>query len=147
MNEELQSTNEELETINTELRTRSEELNQANAFYTSVLSGLDVGVAVVDPSVGVLTWNDQAEELWGLRAEEVRGRHLMNLDIGLPVERLLAPIRSVLAGEPAQDLSVACVNRRGRQISCQLHLSPLKGALGDIEGVIILMREKKESAG
>src|SRR5262247_4656042 len=47
-NEELQSTNEELETTNTELRVRSDELNTANAFFGSILTGLEVAVVVVD---------------------------------------------------------------------------------------------------
>src|SRR5262249_42890160 len=98
MNEELQSTNEELETTNTELRMRSDELNTANAFLTSILSGLEAAVVVVDPMLQVLAWNHRAEDMWGLRASEVQGRHLMNLDIGLPVEQLRQPIRAVLAG-------------------------------------------------
>src|SRR5215468_3496446 len=77
-NEELQSTNEELETTNTELRMRSDELNTANAFLGSILSGLEVAVIVVDPKIQVLAWNHRAEDLWGLRASEVQGRHLMN---------------------------------------------------------------------
>src|SRR5215831_9465013 len=91
MNEELQSTNEELETTNTELRVRSDELNTANAFLHSILTGLEVAVVVVDPKLQVLAWNHRAEDLWGLRAAEVQGRHLMNLDIGLPVEQLRQP--------------------------------------------------------
>src|SRR5215831_310645 len=87
-NEELQSTNEELETTNTELRMRSDELNTANAFLASILTGLEVAVVVIDPKLQVLAWNHRAEDLWGLRASEVQGRHLMNLDIGLPVEQL-----------------------------------------------------------
>src|SRR5207245_2532165 len=99
MNEELQSTNEELETTNTELRMRSDELNTANAFLGSILTGLEVGVVVVDPKLQVLAWNHRAEDMWGLRSDEVQGRHFMNLDIGLPVEKLLQPVRAVLAGD------------------------------------------------
>src|SRR5882762_7322875 len=72
MNEELQSTNEELETTNTELRLRSDELNTANAFLASILTGLEMAVVVVDPKLQVLAWNHRAEDLWGLRANEVQ---------------------------------------------------------------------------
>src|SRR5262245_34546025 len=142
MNEELQSTNEELETTNTELRLRSDELNTANGFLASILTGLEVAVAVVDPKLQVLAWNHRAEDLWGLRAREVQGRHLMNLDIGLPVEQLRQPIRAVLAGETERaELTLECRNRRGKLISCPIRCTPLTSGTGEALGAILLMDE------
>jgi two-component system CheB/CheR fusion protein len=86
MNEELQSTNEELQTINDELRQRTSELNQANAFLNSILTSLQAGVVVVNPQFNILSWNHEAENLWGLRIDEVRGESLLSrvgfLDLG-----------------------------------------------------------------
>jgi len=142
MNEELQSTNEELETTNTELRMRSDELNTANAFFHSILTGLEVAVVVVDPKLQVLAWNHRAEDLWGLRAGEVQGRHLMNLDIGLPVEKLRQPIRAVLAGETERaELTLDCRNRRGRAVRCPIRCTQLSGANGVTLGAILLIDE------
>src|SRR5215467_12314814 len=142
MNEELQSTNEELETTNTELRMRSDELNTANAFLHSILTGLEVAVVVVDPKLQVLAWNHRAEDLWGLRPSEVQGRHLMNLDIGLPVEQLRQPIRAVLAGETERaELTLDCRNRRGRSVRCPITCTQLAGANGETLGVILLIEE------
>ena len=142
MNEELQSTNEELETTNTELRMRSDELNQANAFLASILAGLEFSVVVVDPRVQVLAWNHRAEDMWGLRADEVKGRHLMNLDFGLPVEQLNQPIRSVLSQEVSHlEISLDGVNRRGRSVRCHIRVNPLFAQSGEILGVILLMEE------
>jgi len=142
MNEELQSTNEELETTNTEFRMRSDELNTANAFLASILAGLEVAVVVVDPKLQVLAWNHRAEDMWGLRAAEVQGRHLMNLDIGLPVEQLRQPIRAVLAGETERvELTLDCRNRRGRSVRCPIHCTQLRGASGETLGAILLMEE------
>ena len=141
MNEELQSTNEELETTNTELRLRSDELNTANAFLGSILSGLEVAVIVVDPKLQVLAWNHRAEDLWGLRANEVQGRHLMNLDIGLPVEQLLQPVRAVLAGETERaELTLECRNRRGKSINCPIRCTPLTAG-SETLGAILLLEE------
>jgi len=142
MNEELQSTNEELETTNTELRLRSDELNTANAFLASILTGLEVAVIVVDPKLQVLAWNHRAEDLWGLRANEVQGRHFMNLDIGLPVEQLLQPVRSVLTGETERaEVTLECRNRRGKPVRCPIRCTPLAGATGAMLGAILLMEE------
>jgi two-component system CheB/CheR fusion protein len=142
MNEELQSTNEELETTNTELRVRSDELNTANAFLASILTGLEVAVVVVDPKIQVLAWNHRAEDLWGLRASEVQGRHLMNLDIGLPVEQILQSIRAVLAGETERtELTLECRNRRGKAIRCPIRCTPLTSGRDGMLGAILLMDE------
>lgn len=143
MNEELQSTNEELQTINDELRIRTVELNQTNAFLNSILSSLRGGVVVIDRQYNVLTWNGEAENLWGLRAEEVQGHSLFSLDIGLPVEHLGEPIRNCLVGgEKYQETILQATNRRGRAIQCRVSITPLNGhEESQRRGVILLMEE------
>jgi len=117
MNEELQSTNEELQTANDQLRHSSDELNRANAFLENVLSNFHEGVVVVDGDLRVQAWNNRAEDLWGLRSAEVVGKHLMNLDLGLPVENLRQPLRRCLSGEsPFERVTMQATNRRGRSI-------------------------------
>jgi len=139
-NEELQSTNEELETMNEELHQRGVELNSTNAFLESVLTSIRAAVAVVDTELRVLAWNAGARELWGLAQDEVVGQHFLNLDIGLPVERLRTSIRAVLADGDvrAQDVVVDATNRRGRAIRCEVSLMPLR-ADGHHTGVLLMM--------
>src|SRR6266540_4327829 len=96
MNEELQSTNDELQNINDELRDRSRELSAAEAFLDAVLASLQAGVTVVDKDLDIQVWNRQAEELWGLRREEVIGQRFLSLDIGLPTDELWPLIRRAL---------------------------------------------------
>jgi two-component system, chemotaxis family, CheB/CheR fusion protein len=139
MNEELQSTNEELETINNELRDRSSEVTELNQFLQSILGSFQSAVVVLGTEMDVRAWNRQAEDLWGLRADEVLNQHFLNLDIGFPVEKLRGPIRSLLAGRTEQDqLTCPAVNRRGRPIECTVSLSQLVGA-GTTRGVILVM--------
>ena len=138
MNEELQSANEELETMNEELRGRSDELNHANGFLESVLAGLREGVIVVDGDLRVLAWNHGSEDLWGLRPDEVRGKHLLNLDIGLPVDEFRAPVRACLATGEMQTVQISAVNRRGRPVECGVVFTPLRGPLAELHGVIVL---------
>lgn len=149
MNEELQSTNEELQTINDELRQRSDELNQANSFLETILTSLRAGVAVLDRELAVLIWNRRAEDLWGLRSDEVAGQHFLNLDVGLRVERLADPIRVALAGDAdAQEVVLPCTNRRGRAIQCRVTVLPLVARDGEPpHGVIVLMEEQPEEQG
>jgi two-component system CheB/CheR fusion protein len=139
MNEELQSTNEELETINDELNQRTDELNQTNLFMASILRSLEAAVIVLDHELRVAAWNDGAFDLWGLRAEETQNEHFMNLDIGFPTHSLRAGLRAVLNGEDPPPLTLEATNRRGRQITCRVTLSPLADNGGPPRGVILLM--------
>jgi two-component system CheB/CheR fusion protein len=140
-NEELQSTNEELETLNDELHQRGLALNSTNAFLDGVLTSLEAGVVVVDGELEVQAWNRGARELWGLAADEVVGRHLFNLDIGLPVEQLRTRIRRVVTGESdAEGALVPATTRRGRAVECQVSITPLRNSDGAPHGAILMMQ-------
>jgi two-component system CheB/CheR fusion protein len=142
MNEELQSTNEELQTVNEELRRRTDDLNQSNAFLQSVLGSLRGAAVVVNRDFNVLVWNHRAEDLWGLRQDEVQGKSVLNLDIGLPVGELRAPMRACLQeGAEYRDAVLDAVNRRGKAIRCRIACTPLLAPDKRRDGVILMMDE------
>jgi two-component system CheB/CheR fusion protein len=142
MNEELQSTNDELQAINDRLNERSTELDDLNNFLESILTSLRSGVIVVDREMRVIVWNSGSEELWGLRRDEANGQHLLNLDIGLPLAELRPLMRTALADtEPVEEISIAAVNRRGRNVSVRVVASPLRGRDGEVNGAILVLEE------
>ena len=142
MNEELQSTNEELTTINDELRDRTDELNELTAFMESVLSSLRAGVAVLDLNLRVQAWNGYAEDLWGLRSEEVQGVPFLSLDIGLPVEPLASPLHAALRdGDTPESIVLEAVNRRGKAIECKVSFTKLSTPEQKLSGVLVLMED------
>jgi two-component system CheB/CheR fusion protein len=142
MNEELQSTNEELQTVNEELRQRTDDLRYSNAFLESVLGSLRAGAVVVNQNLDILVWNHRAEDLWGLRAPEVQGKGLLNLDIGLPVGELRDVIRPCLAGDADhKEVVLDAINRRGRKIKCRIACTPLISSGNHRQGVILMMDE------
>jgi two-component system, chemotaxis family, CheB/CheR fusion protein len=143
MNEEMQSTNEELQTINDELAQRTAELNRLNAFLESIWTGLGGAVAVLDPDLRVLVWNRGSEDLWGLRQEEVQGQHFLNLDIGLPVDKVRPALRTSMSGRNGtQTILMEATNRRGKPIRVRVSCSPLVGDHEDIHGVILVIEER-----
>jgi two-component system, chemotaxis family, CheB/CheR fusion protein len=145
MNEELQSTNEELETMNDELRERTDETLQANSFLASVLSGIQQGVIVIDRGLRVLAWSSRATDLWGLRDDEVEGEHLLDLDIGIPVQRLRDPIRRVLTGEEMVDVELDGHDRRGKPVHVRIEIAPLEllpGADGTFGAILLVSAER-----
>jgi two-component system CheB/CheR fusion protein len=143
MNEELQSTNEAIESTNSELRQRTHEVNEALALQGSILSSIRYGLVVMDRNYNVVIWNHEAEELWGLRADEVKGQSFFNLDIGLPVHDLAGIIRNAVGGDgnPPSGVIVDATNRRGRNFKCQVTASPRLGPQGERQGIILTMEE------
>ena len=114
--EELQSTNEELETTNEELQSTVEELETTNEELQST--------------------NEE------LRPDEVVGRNILNIDIGLPIERLKQPLRDCLSGAREYiELQLDATNRRGRSILCRVTCSPLLGFQLVVRGVIVVMED------
>ena len=94
----------------------------------------------------IQAWNRRAEDLWGLRREEAIGEHFLNLDIGLPTDRLRSLIRRSLTDEDGpQEATLDAVNRRGRHIEVRVLGSALKSAADEVAGIILTM-EGVESA-
>ena len=144
LNEELHSTNEELEAANDMLRDRSDQLDQSAAFVESILTSMKAAVIVLNPGLSVLTWSQRAEDLWGVRPDEARGVHFSNLDIGLPVDRLLQPIRDCLSGRTELfEVTFQATNRRGRTFECRITLNTLKDTAKNVKGVVLLMEEER----
>jgi two-component system, chemotaxis family, CheB/CheR fusion protein len=142
MNEELQSTNEELQTMNDELRGRGLDLNVSNAFLESILASLRSAVVVLDRAQRIQVWNAGAVDLWGLRTEEALGEYFFELDIGLPVRTLHAPVGEVLSGRAKEESTVVpATSRKGRGLQCRVTVTPLFGSDRQIAGVIVLMDE------
>ena len=142
MNEELESTNSELQTINSQLRLRTDEVEEGSRFFESVLTSLHLAVLVVDPELRVKLWRGRSEDMWGLRANEVKDQSLASLDIGLPVREVRRLVKAGLAGpETAQVAEIDATNRRGRPIRCRIVANALRGPSGSPTGVILLIEE------
>ncbi|MFD1146569.1 CheR family methyltransferase [Saccharothrix hoggarensis] len=142
MNEELQSTNDELQTINDTLRDRTRELDQVNDFLESILTSLRAGVIVLDTRMRVIAWNRGAEELWGVRRDEAEGEHLLNLDIGLPLEEVRPVVWQALADASfLTEIKLSAINRKGRDVVVRVVCGSLRSNAGEANGAILVMEE------
>ncbi len=148
MNEELESTNAELQSINTDLRLRTDEVNQLNAFLRAITGNIELGAIVIDAAMRVQVWNERAADLWGLRSDEVIGKPLFELDIGLPLDKLsqlVAPLVTSTARHETVD--VDAITRRGRQIRCRVVMHSLGGGSRGSGGAVIMMEELSTTSG
>jgi two-component system CheB/CheR fusion protein len=148
MNEELQSINDELQFTNEQLRERSADLDESNEFLEAVLTSLRAGVAVLDRNLVVRAWNRHAEDMWGLRAGEAQGQHILNLDIGLPTQQLRPMIRQALGGDQGpHGIQLAAINRKGRDIRVRVVCSALRTRSSEDTGAILVMEEEPGKEG
>ena len=142
MNEQLQTTNDELEGLNLELRTRGIDLSRTNLFLSSILRTVPVGVIVMDPELRVELWNDVAGEMWGVRQAEVKGKHLLGLEIGLPVQQLRQPLLALRhSPDSVTEMTVQATNRHGRQMTLRVVCASVGETADDNHGAILLMQE------
>lgn len=144
MNEELQSTNDELHTINDTLRERGVELNDAKAFLDALINSIHFGMVVVDREMRVLVWNRGCEELWGLRADETKGKVLGSLDIGLPTEQIKPLIgKAFVDADVTADAVVDAVNRRGRATRIRVSCAAFRSDEDAVNGALLLMEPQQ----
>jgi two-component system CheB/CheR fusion protein len=140
MNEELRSTNEELRGANDQLRNRTEELGQANSFTQSLLTNVSVALIVVDPELQIVLWNAAAKNMWGLDADDVRGKSVLDLEIGLPVDKLADVLRTAVAGGAVpQKVILDAVDRRGKPFRCRVTITPSAGTSPMPFGAVLVM--------
>ena len=140
MNEELHSTNDELRATNLDLQVRTNQLNEADAFRKSILTNLKTAVITADTKMSITSWNKEAENLWGLREDEIIGENLLGLDIGFPIETLKNSIQDCLAGKTDNiETTNDAIDRRGHSIRCHVICRPLSGHESHHNGVIIMM--------
>src|SRR6195952_51100 len=140
MNEELQSTNDELHTINDTLNERSGELEEARTFSDSLVNSVRSGLVVVDRETRVVVWNAAAAELWGVRADEVTGAALTQLDIGLPMDDIKPMIGNAFVDADSEGTTIVeAVNRRGRTVRLRILCTAFVSATGAITGALLLM--------
>ena len=127
--------------MNEEMRARTAELDEARTFLEGVLFSVAAGVVVLDSDLLVRSWNKGAEQLWGLRTDEVRNQAFFNLVFGLPTGEMREIVQQCLAtGRRTGPVQLAAINRIGRSINCTVTCSPLKSN-GAGEGAVLLMEE------
>ncbi|MBC8000925.1 MAG: PAS domain S-box protein, partial [Leptolyngbya sp.] len=140
MNEELRSTNEELETMNNELKSVSDELNHSNLFLHSILSSMTSIVVATNASFEIIAWNYRAQDVWGISEKEAIGCSLWDLDTGLPVHLLKAPLNKFKeSAESTITIEIDGTSRRGKPVSAAVKVTRLSKLNGYGDGYLLMM--------
>ena len=149
--EELQSTNEELETtveelqaanselgmLNAQFDARSSELRRLDAYHRGLLNSMEQSIFVTDLSLLVTSWNQAAERLWGLRAEQVIGRELMLLPLADVVRMLRPALDTALKQETTAEVHDVPYTLPGGEVrKATVRVTPLRDAIGGVTGLV-----------
>ena len=144
INEELKSTNEELEATSQEQISRIAELSKLNQHYEKALSSIDLGIIVADTDLLVRAWNGAAAHMFGKSEDEVKGKHLVTLDIGLSPDQLAGIIKT---GEPVTN-TLEFLDQRGGKSMADISIFPLMDGvsedlpLNEAEGLVLVVKGK-----
>jgi two-component system CheB/CheR fusion protein len=140
LTQELHAANDEIATISDELRRRSDETDEVNAYLTSVLDALDHAVVVVDGDLKVRTWNRLAQKRWGRTRQDAVRRSLVGLDLDLPMDELVGPLRSLLDGDHAEPVfDLRSTEQRPPSGPCVVRLAALRPVPGGATGAVIVV--------
>jgi two-component system CheB/CheR fusion protein len=134
---ELHATNDDIATISDELRRRSDEIDDMNGYLTAVLDAFDHAIVVVDPDLKVRTWNRRAQQRWGTGRQDVLRRSLLGLDLGLPMDELTAPLRSLLDGD--DDEPVFEIDGGDGVGPCSVRLAAVRSGPTRVDGVLLVV--------
>lgn len=152
VNEEMESVNEELKATNEELNSRIADLNVLKHHHEMVLNSIDPSIIVTDSDLLVKTWNAAAADMLGCEEDEIVGRSLMNLDIGIPLERMADQFRDVIrTGKPADD-TLEYIDCWGKRTMVDVSMNPLMEEkseglpLIEAKGLVLILKKSTGEA-
>jgi two-component system, NarL family, sensor kinase len=129
----------------TERRNALAALEKANELNREILSSAQEGIVVHDRQLRYALWNPYMERISGMKAEEVLGKHPLDLFPFMDTEGLYADMQKALAGQviASHDIHYT-VPQTGLAGWCNNNFAPLRDDKGEIVGVVATVRDITE---
>ncbi len=143
--EELTRQHQQLEHANRELRQSGLNLQLVKLYNENIIRSVPTGILVADAQGVVTTLNPAAERLWGLNPSETVGKKLAELPLGKNLRDLLADWEVVLLRKERkvyEAVEFAVSQSPVRLVD--LHVSPLVGNDGLVQGVLVIGEDVTE---
>lgn len=83
----------------------------------------------------ILTWNSGAEQLYGLPAHDMKGRHVNDVVPPALHGELQATFRKIVQGKYARSLEMDYLRNDGQRMHLSLAFSPVNDAVGRVVGI------------
>ncbi|WP_224959067.1 hybrid sensor histidine kinase/response regulator [Geomonas subterranea] len=124
-----------------------EQLNESLQFNQEIINSAREGIVVYDRELRYLVWNPYMEEITGIAASEVLGRHPADVFPMLREAELLPRLEALLTGSAPEVVEFSVKEPGGRTIWFSDASAPLRSASGEVTGVIGTIRDITERRG
>jgi PAS domain S-box-containing protein len=119
-----------------------ESLRESQQFNQQVFNNAEEGIVVYGPDLRYRGWNPYMERLSGLAAQDVIGKHPLELFPFLADRGVMDSLESALNGLPAESIEYPARPRDSDFTGWLSNTpSPLKNSAGEIIGVIAMVRD------
>lgn len=127
------------------LKQAEQALIESNRFSRQIIDCAQEGIVVCDKDLRVITWNPFIEELFGYPEAHVIGRSLPEFYPQLKDTGVIENLESALQGmiRPGVEFDYTAGDS-GKQVCISVEVSTLRNAVGDITGVICVVRDVTE---
>ncbi len=128
-----------------ERKRAEEELREANQFNLQIIESAKEGIIVYGPDLKYQVWNPFMEKLTGFSANEVLGKHPLEVFPFLRTTEIMAGIEKALQGEISEAKRIQFnVSKTGLSVWVSDISGPLRNSQEEIIGVIGMVRDITE---
>jgi PAS domain S-box-containing protein len=121
-------------------------LQAASQMNQQIIAGARDGIIVQGRDLKYLVWNPFMEQLAGVTAGEIIGKHPLEVLPRLQAEAVMARLEQTLAGKGCEPLELHFeASKTGRSSWITITFSPLHDAQGQITGIISIVHDLTES--
>ena len=123
---------------------RTEELRESNQTLRTLIQAAPLPILAIDRDANIRMWNPAAERIFGWTEQEVLGHPLPILFPEGEEEQARAGLERVMGGEALAGLEVRRQKKDGSPVDVGIWTAPLRGAKGDITGVMGVIADLTE---
>ena len=135
---------EQLKRVNRDLRQSSIDLELMKLYNENIIRSVHAGILVTDAHGVITTLNPPAEKLWNLNPDKTIGRRLSELPIAPALSKLTDSWEKVLLDQERLLFESVEFSAGSRQVLVDLYVSPLVGADGNAQGVLLVGEDVTE---
>ena len=129
----------------TKRKKAQQQIKKLEEFFENIAYSINSAIAVADLSGGILTWNQEAEELWGLKAHDVLGKKIDEIILPKEFGAFSDSMKGVIdTGVGRRDTDIK-FDKVGRQtIFADVTYNPLLNMSGELLGAIAFAYDVSE---
>ena len=128
----------------TEREQLGQEVQRAQQHLASVVECANDLVVSLDPEARILTWNQAAERVSGLGAEQARGQSLLSLCVEEHRAVMSAMLQRLTRGERVQSTEVDLLRSDGQQVPIAWSCSSMRDDAATLVGIVAVGRDLTE---